>query len=90
MQMSPMGLRSEKGCAGDARQKTEKYRPDFSSDRAPHINKPETVKKNTQRENGKNWSRVPGGCLIPRRTGRQTVGRNITLTLTYGMSSSGV
>jgi hypothetical protein len=23
--------------------KTEKYRPDFSSERAPHINKPETV-----------------------------------------------
>jgi hypothetical protein len=27
-------------------------------------------------------SRVPGGCLIPRRTGRQTVRRNVTLTLT--------
>jgi hypothetical protein len=26
-------------------EKTEKYRPDFSSERAPHINKPETVKK---------------------------------------------
>jgi hypothetical protein len=25
--------------------KSEKYRPDFSSERAPHINKPETVKK---------------------------------------------
>jgi hypothetical protein len=25
--------------------KTEKYRPDFSSERAPHINKPETVEK---------------------------------------------
>jgi hypothetical protein len=24
----------------------------------------------------KNWSRVPDGCLIPRRTGRLTVGRN--------------
>jgi hypothetical protein len=34
------------------------------------------------RENGKNWSRVPDGCLIPRRTGRLTVGRNIILTLT--------
>jgi hypothetical protein len=31
---------------------------------------------------GKNWLRVPGGCLIPRRTSRQTVGRNKTLTLT--------
>jgi hypothetical protein len=26
-------------------EKTEKYRPDFSLERAPHINKPETVKK---------------------------------------------
>jgi hypothetical protein len=25
--------------------KTEKYRPDFSSEGAPHINKPEIVKK---------------------------------------------
>jgi hypothetical protein len=24
----------------------------------PHINKPETVKKNNHRENGKNWLRV--------------------------------
>jgi hypothetical protein len=43
MLMSPVGLRSEKGCAGDARKKTEKYRPDFSSERALHINKPESV-----------------------------------------------
>jgi hypothetical protein len=33
--------------------KTEKYRPDFSSERAPHIIKPETVKTD-QRENEKN------------------------------------
>jgi hypothetical protein len=38
--------------------------------------------KNNQRENGKNWSLVPDGCLIPGRTGRLTVGRNITVTLT--------
>jgi hypothetical protein len=44
MLMSTVGLRPEKGCAGDALQKTEKYRPVFSSERAPHINKPETVK----------------------------------------------
>jgi hypothetical protein len=49
---------------------SEKYRPDFLSEREPHINKPETVKKNNQRENGNNWSRFPGGCLIPRRTGQ--------------------
>jgi hypothetical protein len=29
---------------------TETYRPDFSSERAPHVNKLETVKKNNQRE----------------------------------------
>jgi hypothetical protein len=39
--------------------------------------------KNNQREKGKNWSRVPDGCLTPGRTGRLTVGRNITLTLTF-------
>jgi hypothetical protein len=60
---------------------TEKYRPDFSSEREPHINKPETV-KNNHRQNEKNWSRVPGECLIPRQTGRQTVSRTVTLTLT--------
>jgi hypothetical protein len=40
------------------------------------------VKKKIIKENGKNWSRLPDGCLIPRRTGRLTVGRNITLTST--------
>jgi hypothetical protein len=39
---SPVGLKSEKDCADDAQQ-TENYRPDFSSERAPHINKPGTV-----------------------------------------------
>jgi hypothetical protein len=28
------------------------------------------------------WSQAPDGCLTPRHTGRLTVGRNITLTLT--------
>jgi hypothetical protein len=32
---------------------------------------------------GKDWSRVPNGCLTPGQTGRLTVGRNITLTLIY-------
>jgi hypothetical protein len=46
MLMSPVGLRSEKGCAGDARKKLKTTdRPDFSSERAPHINKPATVLK---------------------------------------------
>jgi hypothetical protein len=28
------------------------------------------------------WSLAPNGCFVPRQTGRLTVGRNITLTLT--------
>jgi hypothetical protein len=34
--------------------------------------------KSAKGPDGKNWSRVPGGCLTPRRT----VGRNITWILT--------
>jgi hypothetical protein len=80
--MSPVGLKFEKGCAGDARQKLKST--DLTSrQRGRHINKPETVKKI---ENGKNWSRVPGGCLIPRRTGRLTVGRKLTATARLGES----
>jgi hypothetical protein len=66
--MIPVGLKPEKGCAGDAQQNlkttdptsrqrgrptstnlqlsktnSENYRPDFSSERPPHINKPTTV-----------------------------------------------
>jgi hypothetical protein len=51
MLMSPVGLRSEKGWRCPA--KTEKYRPDFSSERAPHINKTETVKKIIKERKGK-------------------------------------
>jgi hypothetical protein len=40
------------------------------------------LSKNNQRAKGKKWLRVPDGCLTPRRTGRLTVCRNITLTLT--------
>jgi hypothetical protein len=43
MLMRPVGLRSENVCAGDAQEKPENYRPDFSLERAPNINKPETV-----------------------------------------------
>jgi hypothetical protein len=56
---------------------TENYRPDLSSERAPHICKP-VIKNNFKKE--KIWSRVPHGYLTPRQTGRLTVGRNITLT----------
>jgi hypothetical protein len=40
------------------------------------------MSKNNQREMGKNWSRVLDGCLTPRKTGRLTVSRNVTLTFT--------
>jgi hypothetical protein len=52
MLMNPAELRSEKGCAG-CPAKTEKYRPDFSSERAPNINNPETVKKIIKERMGK-------------------------------------
>jgi hypothetical protein len=32
-------------------------------------------------------SRVPDGCLTPRRTDRLTVGRNVTLTLTLTVTA---
>jgi hypothetical protein len=40
------------------------------------------LSKNTQREKGKNWLRVPDGCLTSRPTGGLTVSHNITSTLT--------
>jgi hypothetical protein len=84
MLMSPVRLRSEKGCAGDARQELETTDP-TSRQRGPH-QQTRNCLKNNQRENGKNWSRVPDGCLTPRRTGRLTVGHNITLALTLTWS----
>jgi hypothetical protein len=78
MLMSPVGLRSEKGSAGDAWQKLKSTDPTSCHTST----NPKMQKKKKKKENGKNWLRVPGGCLTPRRTGRQTVGRNITLTLT--------
>jgi hypothetical protein len=81
MVMSLVGLISEKGCAGDARQKLKSTDPTSRQRRRPTSTNTKLL-KNNQRENGKNWSRVPDECLIPRRTGRLSVGRNITLTLT--------
>jgi hypothetical protein len=81
MLMSPVGLRSEKGCTGDARQKLKSTDPTARQRGHPTSTNPK-LSKNNQRENGKNWSRVLDGCLTPGRTGRLTVGRNVTLTLT--------
>jgi hypothetical protein len=81
MLKSPVGLRSEKGCAGDARQKLKTMDPTFRQRGHPTSTNPQ-LSKNNEREKGKNWSRAPDGCLTPRQTGRLTVGHNITLTLT--------
>jgi hypothetical protein len=40
-------------------EKTEKYRPDFSSKRAPHINKTENVKKIIKEKMGKKLVTYP-------------------------------
>jgi hypothetical protein len=50
---------------------TVNYIPVLSSERALK-----------ERRLKKNWSRVSDGCLTLRRTGRLTVGLNVTLTLT--------
>jgi hypothetical protein len=59
MLMSPVGLGSEKSCVGDAQQKLK------STD--PHQQTQNCQQQKVIKESGKNWSRVPGGCLIPRR-----------------------
>jgi hypothetical protein len=59
MLMSPMGLRPEKGCSGDARQKLKSTDPTSRQRGRPTSTNPK-LSKNIQRENGKNWSLVPG------------------------------
>jgi hypothetical protein len=60
---------------------TVNYRPVLSSERALQNNKPANCLMKISRKN-KDWSRVPDRCLTPRWTGRLTVSRNITLTMT--------
>jgi hypothetical protein len=81
MLMSPLGLRSEKGCADDAQQKLKTTDPTSRQRGRPKTANPQLF-KNNQGEKGNNWSRVPDECLTPGRTGQLTVGHNITLTLT--------
>jgi hypothetical protein len=82
MLMSPTGLKFESSCAGDARKKLETTDP-TSHQRGRPTSTNQKLSKNTQRENGKNWSRVPDGCLTLGRTVRLTVGRKINLNLTF-------
>jgi hypothetical protein len=85
MLKSPVGLRSEKLCAGDARQKL-KSTHSTSRQRGRPTSTKLTLSKKKVKENGEKLVADPGGCLIPRRTCRQTVGRNITLTLTLTLT----
>jgi hypothetical protein len=79
MLVSPMGLRPEKGCAGDARQKL-KTTDTASRQRGRHTSTNPQLSKNNQRQEG-----VPDGRLTPRQTGRLTVSGNITLTLVHSV-----
>jgi hypothetical protein len=69
--------------------KSEKHIPDFSSERAPHMNIPETVWKIIKERMGKIrlWSR--DGWLTSRRTGRMTLSHyNFGFALRRGTSGS--
>jgi hypothetical protein len=58
MLVSSMGLRCEKGCAGDARQKLKTTDPTSRQRGRPTSTNPQLF-KNNQKEKGKSWSRVP-------------------------------
>jgi hypothetical protein len=80
MLMSSVGFRSQKGCDDDARQKSTDLTSLVRRGGGGGPQQTRNCPKNNQRKNRKNWSRVPDGCLTPGRTGRLTVGRNVTLT----------
>jgi hypothetical protein len=82
----PTDRRSQYNLKLNLRHCTANYKPSHQRGRPTSTNT--QLSKNNQREKGKNWSRVQDGCLTPRRTGRPTVGRNITLTLTLTISVS--
>jgi hypothetical protein len=64
--MSLVGLRSEKCCAGEARQKLKSTDP-TSRQRGRTTSTNPQLSKNIQSE-GENWSRVPHGTLTPGQT----------------------
>jgi hypothetical protein len=55
--MSPMGLRSEKDCTGDARQKLKSTDQTSRQRGRPTSTNPQ-LSKNNKREKGKNWPPV--------------------------------
>jgi hypothetical protein len=67
MLMSPVGLRSDKGCAGDARQELKSTYPTSRQRGRPTSTNPKLSKKNNRREDGKigRGSRVPGPGWVP-------------------------
>jgi hypothetical protein len=62
MHMSPVGLRSEKVCPGDARQKLKSTDPTSDQRGRPTLTN-QKLSKNNQRENKKSWSRIRDGIL---------------------------
>jgi hypothetical protein len=68
MLVSPVGLRSEKGCAGDAGQELKSRDPTSRQRGRPTSTNP-NLSKNNQKVYGKKWSRIPDGCPTPGRTG---------------------
>jgi hypothetical protein len=76
MVLSPAGLRWRGPAA------TVNYRPVLPSEWALQNNKPSTAWKKISRRK-RNWSRVPDGRLTAIRTGRLTVGSNLTSTSTH-------
>jgi hypothetical protein len=81
MLMSPVELRSEKGCAGDARQKLKSTDPTSRQRGRPTSTNPKLSKKIIKER----MVKIGRGSQTPGRTGRLTVGRNITLTLAAGL-----
>jgi hypothetical protein len=86
MHMSPVGLRSEKCRAGDARQKLKSTDPTFPQRGRPTSANPKLSKYIIKDRMGKICR---GSQMTPGWTGRLTVGRNITLTFTLGDVNTG-
>jgi hypothetical protein len=78
MLMSPMGLRPENSCAGDAQQNLKTTDPISRQKCTPHHQICNCIKIIKEE---KSWLRVPDGCPTPRQTGRLTESRNMTFTL---------
>jgi hypothetical protein len=76
MVMNPAGLGSENDCAGEGQQQLHTTDPSSGHRGRPTSTNPQLSDSNKNLVLGPKWD------LTPRQTGRQTVGRNITLTLT--------